>query len=46
MEMTRVTLCRLWSRQRQAFITVRVLFAVEERDGCRVFRLRQVDDLD
>ena len=46
MQAIRVTLCRLWSRQRKAEVMVRIVFEVEEREGCRVFRLRQVDELD
>lgn len=37
---------RVWSRRKEAEIALRVYFDRSEQDGCTIFRIRQIEELD
>ncbi len=38
--------CVYWSQRRECLISLRIRYDVREQDGCRIYTLQQIDDLE
>lgn len=39
-------ICRIWSRRREEQIAVRISYGVREQNGCKIYSLNQIEDVD